>query len=319
MARRRKGEAISGWAVIDKPEGPTSTDVVSIVRRGLNAQKAGHAGTLDPLANGLLIVALGEATKAINFVMDDEKTYRFSARWGEARSTDDREGEVIETSAERPTPEALMDALPAFVGEIEQIPPAFSAIKVAGERAYDLARAGETVELKPRPVVIHELELLECPDENRALFEMTCGKGTYVRSLVRDLARHVGTCGHVDTIRRTAVGPFEEADAIPLEQFQELVHKGDALEHLLPVETALDDIPAVAVTGNDAARLRNGQSILLRDDGVLGHVKAISRQTSGEGQGLEATILCSLKGQPVALCRFDRGALKPTRVFNLPI
>ncbi len=319
MGRRRKGEAISGWAVIDKPEGPTSTDIVSVVRRGLNAQKAGHAGTLDPLATGLLVVALGEATKAINFVMDGEKTYQFSARWGEARSTDDREGEVIETNAARPSEDAILDALPTFVGEIQQVPPAFSAIKVDGERAYDLARAGETVELRSRPVLIHEIELLDCPDTDHALFEMTCGKGTYVRSLVRDLARHLGTCGHVDTIRRTAVGPFDEEDAIPLEEFQDLVHKGGALEHLLPVETALDDIPAVAVTGNDAARLRNGQPVLLRDDGVLGQVKAISRQTQGEGQGLEATVLCSLKGQPVALCRFDRGALKPTRVFNLPI
>ncbi len=319
MARKRRGEAISGWAVIDKPEGPTSTDVVAAVRRGLNAQKAGHAGTLDPLATGLLIVALGEATKAISFVMDGAKTYRFSARWGEATATDDREGEIVERSTVRPTPDALMDALPAFVGEIEQRPPAYSAIKVDGERAYDLARAGEEVELEARPVVIHELELLDCPDADHALFEMTCGKGTYVRSLVRDLARHVGTCGHVGDIRRTAVGPFTQDDAIPLDHFEELVHKGDALGHVLPVETALDDIPAVAVTGMDATRLRNGQPVLLRDDGVLGRVKAISRQASADGATRDATVLCSLKGQPVALCRFDRGELKPTRVFNLPI
>ncbi len=319
MGRRRKGEPIHGWAVIDKPEGPTSTDVVNEVRRGLNAQKAGHAGTLDPLATGLLIVALGEATKTINFVMDAEKTYTFTARWGEARATDDRDGEVIERSDARPTPDEIEAILPRFVGEVDQVPPTYSAIKVEGERAYDLARAGEAVELASRTVIIHSLELIDTPDADHAHFEMVCGKGTYVRSLVRDMAQALGTCGYVHEIRRTQTGPFTTDDSIPLEHWRELVHKGSALEHLLPVETALDDIPAVAVTGTDAVRLRNGQSVLLRDDSVLGQVKAISRQAVGSGKDSEAVVLCSLKGRPVALCRFDRGELKPTRVFNLPL
>ncbi len=319
MGRRRKGEAIHGWAVIDKPEGPTSTDVVNQVRRGLNAQKAGHAGTLDPLATGLLIVALGEATKTISYVMDALKTYRFTAHWGESRTTDDREGEVLETSAVRPDEEAILDVMPAFVGDIQQTPPVFSAIKVDGERAYDLARAGEEVVLEPRSVYIDSLELLDLPDADHAVFEMTCGKGTYVRSLVRDMAKAMGTCGYVQEIRRTAVGRFSDEDSIPLAEWQDLVHKGEALEHLAPVETALDDIPAVAVTGPDAIRLRNGQSVLLRDNDALAQIKAISRQADGTASGADATILCSLKGRPVALCRFDRGALKPTRVFNLPL
>ncbi len=319
MGRRRKGDAISGWVVIDKPEGPTSTDVVNTVRRGLNAQKAGHGGTLDPLATGLLVVALGEATKVIPYVMDAPKTYRFTARWGEARSTDDREGDVVEESPHRPSEDDILDALPRFVGDIAQIPPAYSAIKVDGERAYDLARSGEEVVLEPRQVTVHEIELLDDADADHASFEMVCGKGTYVRSLVRDMAKHLGTCGHVDKIRRVGVGAFREEDAIPLAQWQELVHKGHALEHVLPVETPLDDIPAVAVTGSDATRLRNGQSVLLRDDDVLGRVKAISRQAHGDTGGRDATVLCSLKGQPVALCRYERGSLKPTRVFNLPI
>ncbi len=318
MPRRRKGEAISGWAVIDKPEGPTSTDVVNKVRRGLNAQKAGHAGTLDPLASGLLIVALGEATKTISYVMDAQKTYRFTARWGVSRSTDDREGPITQEAPGRPNAGAIEAALPAFTGPIQQVPPAFSAIKVDGERAYDLARAGEDVVLEPREVQVHSLSLVDCPDADHAVLEMVCGKGTYVRSLVRDLAKALGTCGHVYEIRRTAVGPFHIDTAIPLDQWQDLVHKGSALEHLAPVETALDDIPALAVTDMDASRLRNGQPVLLRDDAVLGQVKAISKQTDETGARVEPAVLCSLKGRPVAICRFHRGELKPARVFNLP-
>ncbi len=314
MGRRRKGEDIHGWAVVDKPFGLTSTETVNRIRRALNARKAGHGGTLDPLATGILAVALGEATKTIPYVMDAEKTYRFTARWGEERATDDREGEVTATSGHRPSREDIEAVLPRFVGEISQIPPDFSAIKVGGERAYDLARAGETVELEPRMVHVHELRLLSAPDSNHATFEMRCGKGTYVRSLVRDLARALGTCGHVHEIRRTRVGVFGETQAIPLDKWMELGHSAAAKDELLPVETALDDIPALAVTGNDATRLRNGQSILLRDEAVLGRVKA-----AHPGGTSDAVVLCSLKGRPVALCRFDRGALKPTRVFNIPL
>ncbi len=323
MARKRKGDPVSGWAVIDKPEGPTSTDVVNAVKRGLNAQKAGHAGTLDPLASGLLVVALGEATKVINHVTDAPKTYRFTAHWGTARSTDDREGEIVEESPVRPDEEGILDVMPRFVGTIEQVPPAYSAIKVDGARAYDLARAGETVELTARQVHVQELALIDMPGPDHAVFEMICGKGTYVRSLVRDMARALGTCGHVSEIRRTHTARFTEDDAIPLEEWRELVHKGEALECVAPVETALDDIPALAVTGQDATRLRNGQSILLRDNDVLARVKAVSSQgtdiVSGSGgSGLDAAVLCSLKGRPVALCRYDKGSLQPVRVFNLP-
>lgn len=315
MARRRKGDPIHGWVVIDKPEGPTSTDVVNKVRRGLNAQKAGHGGTLDPLATGLLAIALGEATKTIPYVMDADKTYRFAARWGESRSTDDREGEVLNRSDVRPTPEQIEAALTRFIGEVEQLPPTYSAIKIDGERAYDLARAGETVELTPRTVHIHTLRLVNVPEPDYAVFEMTCGKGTYVRSLVRDLGEALGTCAHVHKIRRTHTGGFTEKHAILLDNWLELVHNGHALEHVLPVETPLDDIPAVAVTGSDATKLRNGQSALLRDIGVLERIKAASK-SDGDSQ---PTVLCSFNGRPVALCQYRRGELKPSRVFNLPL
>jgi len=315
MARRKKGEPISGWVIIDKPEGLTSTDVVNKCRRTLNAQKAGHAGTLDPLATGVLAVAFGEATKTIPFVMDADKVYRFTVAWGEARSTDDCEGEVTERSDVRPSRAAIEAVLPQFIGAVEQVPPAFSAIKVDGERAYDLARAGEDVQLKARTVHIDEITLVDLPDADHAVFEMACGKGTYVRALARDMAKALGTAGHIADIRRLKAGPMDIERAIPLEQWLDLVYKAGASEALLPVETPLDDIPALAVTEADAVRLRNGQPILLRDDEVLRRVKALSSTDEDE----DPPVLCSRKGRPVALCRYDRGELHPSRVFNIPL
>lgn len=312
MARRKKGDPVHGWVVVDKPSGVNSTKVVAIVRHVFNAQKAGHAGTLDPMASGVLAVALGEATKTVPFVMDDEKIYRFAARWGEGRNTDDADGTVTETSPVRPTREAIEAAIPHFVGEILQTPPAFSAIKVDGERAYDLAREGETPDLAARPVEIDAVRLAEMPDADTAVFEMTCGKGTYVRAWVRDIARHLGTCGHVCTLRRIKSGPFSEKDAIGLETLESFRHSPAAFEHLRPIATALDGIPAVAVTGQDGLRLLNGNSITVRATQFAALVAA------AEGDDLQGlTVFCTgADGEPIALTEFEAGTLKPFRVFN---
>ncbi|NWH09133.1 MAG: tRNA pseudouridine(55) synthase TruB [Alphaproteobacteria bacterium] len=311
MARRKKGDPVHGWVVIDKPAGLTSTDVVTRVRRALNAQKAGHAGTLDPLATGILAVALGEATKTIPFVMDAEKVYRFTVRWGEARATDDAEGEVVATCDKRPSREEILIALPEFTGEIAQVPPAFSAVKVDGERAYDLARAGETVELKARPVWIGEILIIAQPDADHAEFEMLCGKGTYVRSFARDLAQRLGTVGHVSALRRLRAGPFSEDQAISLDNFMTSARSPDGQTALLPLKTALDDIPALAVAEGDAARLRSGQSVLVR-----GRTFIEAQQLIEDG-GVPVVLATGLRGDPIALTELDRGELRPVRVFNL--
>lgn len=305
MARRKTGEAVSGWVIVDKPSGPTSSDVVNRVRRLFNARKAGHAGTLDPLATGILPVALGEATKTVPFIIDAAKGYRFTICFGTATSTDDAEGEIVERSSVRPTAAAIEAGLAAFSGPIEQVPPAFSAIKIDGERAYARARAGEVVEMKPRPVTIHEIRLLGCPDRDHAELEILCSKGTYVRSLARDLARAMGTVGHVSALRRTRHGPFGEASAIPLDKLSALGHIAPAPDlgaHLLPLETALDDIPALAVSGEDAARLKQGQGVLLR---------------GRDAPILSGSVLATHRGDPVALTEYEKGALRPVRVFNL--
>jgi tRNA pseudouridine55 synthase len=313
MARRKKGKPINGWAIVDKPLEITSTQVVGKLKRAFDAQKVGHGGTLDPLATGLLPVAFGEATKTVPFVMDGLKTYRFTAHWGEARDTDDREGDVIATSAVRPSEDALDKALDGFLGDIEQVPPRYSAIKVQGERAYDLARAGETVELKKRWVWVEEIALVDIPDADHAVLSVTCGKGFYIRSFVRDLAEALGTVGHVSELRRTGVGPFTEADALPLDKWLELSHSAPASEVLLPVETALDDIPALAVTAPDASRLKRGQGILVRGQPNWVREPGMSPDVDGS----DATVLASFKGQPIALCSFHGMELRPTRVFNL--
>jgi tRNA pseudouridine55 synthase len=312
MNRRRKGAAVHGWIVVDKPEGITSTQVVSIVRRVFDAQKAGHAGTLDPMATGVLAVALGEATKTVPFAIEAEKTYRFTACWGEARDSDDAEGRVTATSDVRPSHEQIEAVLPRFIGPITQVPPAYSAIKVQGERAYDLARDGEAVCLEPRTVTIHEARITGTPDPDHAEFEMRCGKGAYVRAWVRDLAQALGTFGHVCQLRRSAIGGFTEKDAVPLETLKGSMHSPAAFEHLRPISTALDGIPALAVTGPDAVRLRSGNPILMRANLFA----RLSEEADNDDlQGL-TVYLSTGDGEPVALAALQAGELRPFRVFN---
>jgi len=301
MSRRKKGEKVDGWVILDKPLGLGSTPAVAKVRRLFGAQKAGHGGTLDPLASGVLPIALGEATKTVPFVMDGRKEYRFTLQFGEARSTEDAEGEVVAASDSRPTDQQIRDALPAFVGDIEQVPPAFSALKIEGKRAYDLARAGETVDLTPRRVLIERLDLLDRPDADHADFVVACGKGTYIRSLGRDLALRLGTVGHLSALRRTAAGPFREEAAISLPKLEALGHIPALLGALAPVATALDDIPALALTEAQADRLRQGQPVLL------------TRDVPPSG----ALVRAEVGSRLIALVRSDGVSLKPVRVFNL--
>lgn len=312
MGRRKKGLNTSGWIILDKPLEMTSTQAVGKVRWLFDAKKAGHAGTLDPLATGLLPIALGEATKTVPFVMDGEKVYRFTVKFGAETTTDDGEGEITNQSDVRPSNDEILAILPEFTGEIMQVPPAFSAIKVDGQRAYDMARDGEEVNLEARSISVHDLSLVERLSEDEAVFEAECGKGTYVRSLARDMARELGTFGHVSALRRTNVSPFNEEDMISLAMLEELRHKnpnftelalnGEFDDVLLPIQTALDDIPALAVSGKDAVRLKQGQPVLLR--------------------GRDAPLICdtvsvTADGSLVALGEVDKGMLKPKRIFNL--
>ena len=308
MARRKGGQKVDGWLVVDKPLNITSTQVVGRVRRLFNAQKVGHGGTLDPLATGILPIALGEATKTVAYAMDGSKRYRFTLRWGQATTTDDAEGPVIETSEVRPSAEQIRAVLPQFVGEISQVPPRFSAVKVEGQRAYDLARADEAVELTPRIVRIDELTLLEQPDSDHAAFGVRCGKGAYMRALARDLGKALGTVAHVVQLRRIAVGPFTEAGAISLDSLEALGHGPALLERLLPVETALDDIPALALTGREADRLKQGRPVpVLRSD----NRKVVDALAEG------ATLYAMAEGKPVALLTWDGALAHPLRLFNL--
>lgn len=306
MARKRKGNPVHGWVIVDKAAGQGSTPCVGAVRRAFNAQKAGHGGTLDPFATGLLPIALGEATKTVAYVMDGEKSYRFTLRFGELTDTLDIEGEVTETSDRRPAAADILAVLPEFIGEISQMPPVFSALKVDGKRAYDLARAGEEVKLEPRQVTIHDLRLVEMPDADHGIFEVDCGKGTYVRALGRDIAARLDTVGHLTTLRRTRVGPFTEKDAISLEEVQEKAHNPADKHVLLPIEAALDGIPALALTEAEAIKLRNGQAVsLLR--------KVDLDRISGLGAG--DTVVAVSGGKAVALARYEKGAIQPVRVL----
>ncbi|MET0313521.1 MAG: tRNA pseudouridine(55) synthase TruB [Hansschlegelia sp.] len=306
MSRRKKGLDISGWLILDKPVGVTSTHAVSKARWLYQAKKAGHAGTLDPLASGILPIAFGEATKTVPFVMDGRKIYRFEATWGVETNTDDTEGEAVETSDVRPTREDILAVLPAFRGQVTQIPPKFSALKIDGERAYDLAREGEEVILEPRIVDVHRLDLVDMPSPDRAVFETECGKGTYVRAIARDMGRALGTRAHISALRRTAVGGFTEEDAITLEELERLRQSDAAYKEmadaLLPVETALDDIPALAVNRAEAARLLNGQPVLLR---------------GRDAPTFQGTVSVTTDGALIALAEIERGELHPRRVFNL--
>jgi tRNA pseudouridine55 synthase len=308
VARRRKGLAVSGWINLDKRFDLTSTQAVGKARWLFNAQKAGHAGTLDPLATGVLPIALGEATKTVPFLMDADKAYRFTIEWGRATDSFDREGRTTAESDVRPSTEAIEAALPAFIGEIQQVPPAFSAVKVDGERSYDLARAGAAVELEPRGVTIHAARVAEVPDADHVTLEIECGKGTYVRAIARDLAAMLGAHAHVSALRRTRVGRFTDENAVTLEKLEELCNEGRGLEVLLPVETALDDIPALAVTNEDAFRLSQGRPIVLLPRQI---------ETLSPRLGADRTVLATFEGQARALCEMRAGRLSPTRVFNL--
>lgn len=302
---KKQRNPVHGWVILDKPYGMSSTQAVGKIRWLFNAEKAGHGGTLDPLASGLLPIALGEATKTVSHAMDGRKIYRFTARWGEERTTDDLEGAVSATSDKRPLQSEIENILPRFTGEIMQAPPAFSAIKVDGERAYDLARDGQVVELAERPVLIEALRLVAASTDE-ATFEVTCGKGTYIRSLARDVGRALGSAAHVSMLRRVAVGPFTEAHMISLENLEELSHKapgGNAIHGaLLPIETVLDGIPALAVDQEQARRLRLGQPVLLR---------------GASAPIAEDAVLMMSGDKPLGIGTIGEGLLKPKRLFNL--
>jgi tRNA pseudouridine55 synthase len=305
MARRKKGNPVHGWLVLDKPPNMTSTQAVGMVRRAFDAQKAGHSGTLDPLATGILPIALGEATKTVSFAVDGEKAYRFTVRWGAETETDDTEGAVAKTSEKRPARADIEALLPRFHGEIMQVPPAYSAIKIDGERAYDLAREGETVELEPRPVLIESLTLVDMPDDATSVFEARCGKGTYVRALARDMGRLLECYGHVIALRRTRVGPFDEATAVTMETLLAAADSNDPSQLaalLRPVEAALSGLPELLVSQSDAASLARGQAILIR---------------GRDAPVLSGPAFATSKGRLIALGELAKGALHPTRVFNL--
>ncbi len=301
MARKRKGRDISGWLVVDKPAGPTSTAVVNKVRWALDARKAGHAGTLDPEATGVLAIALGEATKTVPYITDALKAYEFTVRLGIATNTDDAEGEELGTSELRPDDEAIKAALADFIGDIQQVPPQFSAVKIDGQRAYKRARDGEEMELAARPLFVESLLLTDRPDADHVTLEMVCGKGGYVRSIARDLGQKLGCLGHVRDLRRIWSGPFDVADGLTLDQITEMARTPELDQHLQPLEIGLDDLPEVKATAEGATRLRNGNP---------GMVIA-----SGVEYGDECW--ASFEGQAVAVGRFKAGELHPSRVFNL--
>ena len=311
MGRRKKGNPVHGWVILDKPQGLTSTQAVAAVRRIFDAQKAGHAGTLDPMATGILAIALGEATKTVPYAMDADKVYRFTAAWGESRDSDDAEGKITGASNKRPLADEILAVLPRFTGVLNQVPPAYSAIKVAGERAYDLAREGEQVTLEPRQVQVFEARLLGA-EKDQAEFEIRCGKGTYVRSWVRDIALALGTLGHVSALRRTRLGSWEEKDAAGLDTLTPFMHSPAAFGYLRPLSTALDGIPALAVSGPDTVRIRSGNPILIRS-------QHFARMKDGFGDGELSGLTVFLKdeeGAPVALAEIAEGELRPFRVFN---
>ncbi|HEV7437396.1 MAG TPA: tRNA pseudouridine(55) synthase TruB [Pseudorhizobium sp.] len=306
--RKPKGRPISGWLILDKPVDFGSTEAVSKIKWLFNAQKCGHAGTLDPLASGMLPIALGDATKTVPYVMDGRKVYEFTVTWGEERLTDDLEGEVSQTSDSCPTEEEIRNLLPNYTGTISQVPPQFSAIKIAGERAYDLARDGETVEIPSREVEIHRLTLLGCPDANTAHFEVECGKGTYVRALARDFGRDLGCFGHISALRRTFVAPFAEdrmvplADLVALEAIEDRDERLAALDaRLMETSEALSSLPHLAITEDQAHRLRMGNPIILR---------------GRDAPSAEADAYATARGKLVAIGEIGQGEFRPKRVFG---
>jgi tRNA pseudouridine55 synthase len=308
MGRKRRGSPIHGWLVVDKPAGMTSAGAVAKVRRLTGAAKVGHAGTLDPLATGVLPLALGEATKTVAYVMDESKDYTFTVRWGESRASDDGEGKVTAVSHVRPSEAEIEAVLDRFTGTIDQVPPVYSAVKVGGRRAYALARADAAPELIARQVRIDSLVLVSIPDADHAQFEASTGKGAYMRSLARDMATALGTVGYVASLRRTRVGPFTEALAISLDNGDELGHSAALLDRLLPVETALDDIPALALTEAEARNLRHGRPVA---------VLPVASRSPLENIAQDAVVCAMAGGKPVALARIKGGEIRPLRVLNL--
>ena len=305
--RKPKGRPLDGWLIVDKPQGLTSTDVVNRVRRYFDAQKAGHGGTLDPLATGVLPIAFGAATKTVPYVMDGTKIYHFTLKFGEQRDTDDADGQTIATSDVRPTDEQIRAVLPAFIGDIMQIPPIFSAIKIAGERAYDMAREGRAPVMEPRPARVDRFELIGRPDADTAEFEVQSGKGVYMRSLARDVAAACGSVGHIAVLRRLRVGPFLEQGAISLDK---LVPGEDmqpaSPDFLLPVVTALADIPALAMTQAEIFALQHGQAISLVD--LMGRIPPAANPDGGLARAMAGS-------RVIGLCRFEDGLLKPERLL----
>ena len=303
---KKRGKPVHGWVVFDKPLGMSSTQGVGKIRWLFDAQKAGHGGTLDPLATGLLPIALGEATKTVQWAMDGRKKYEFRIKWGAETETDDLEGKISAQSAARPTQSRIASILNGFIGEITQVPPMYSALKIDGARAYDLARAGATPEMKPRQVLIEELRLIDGSNPEHADFEVACGKGTYIRALARDMGRKLGCLGHLSMLRRTQVGPFTTNDMISLETLEELSHKPDRDETLRGVlrsiETVLDGIPALAVMDGQATQLRQGQPVLLRGANAPINCEAV---------------LVTHEGRPLGICEIAQGSLKTKRLFNL--
>ena len=317
MARKRKGVPRHGWLVLDKPGTMTSTQAMAKVRWMMNAEKAGHGGTLDPIATGILPIAFGEATKTVQYAMDGHKTYRFVMKFGEATDTDDRAGSVVATSDVRPTDEQIEKALEAFQGLISQVPPQYSAIKVGGERAYDLAREGVEVELEARPVVVHDLTLERILSADEAEFLLHCGKGTYVRAIARDLALELGVLGVVSALRRERVGGFDINLSAGVEKLEDLRHRDAALDALLPVETALDDIPALPVTEDEATRLKQGREIPLSFSRTQTAEDALKiRSQSGKSEH-GRTLWAHRDGDIVALGELRLGQFYPTRLINL--
>lgn len=301
MGRNKKGRPISGWLILDKPYELGSTQAVGKIRWLFQAKKAGHAGTLDPLATGVLPIALGEATKTVPYVTDGEKAYRFTVQWGRQTNTDDAEGTVINSSDDRPTRSEIEEILPQFIGEIEQVPPAFSAIKIDGKRAYAKARAGEDVQLASRPVTVDAFSLVECPDDCHAVFEVVCGKGTYVRAFARDLGLQLGCYGHVTGLRRTFVEPFEESDTIKWDDLLALEGDLSALDELLisPLQS-MQGFPEIRLSEDEARKVRLGNSVILR----------------GRDAPLQDNDVCAIhKGQLVAIGDISKGQFQPRRVL----
>ena len=317
MARRKKGIKINGWINLNKPVGITSTQAVGKIRRALNAQKVGHGGTLDPLASGILPIALGEATKTVNFIQDALKTYEFEITWGEQRSTDDAEGDILHSAPARPDDTDITAILPRFIGDIEQIPPQFSAIKINGERAYDIARDGETAEIKPRLVYIKNIEII-AHTQDKTIFRCECGKGTYIRSIARDMGQKLGCFGYISALKRTKVGAMALENAISLDIFQKMIDNPsqdeDTHSVVLPLQTVLDDIPALALKDQEASLVKNGNPVSLLSKPDLTRLEALGIDWKSDEV---TTALATYDNVALAMVEIEGAKIHPVRVFNM--